>query len=499
MQQHEVNGCRWGSERICPSVGAQMESKMEKSKKNQGGISRRGFIPVGMVAVGMAAMSGKGSDTPRQVSPAARKSRYTTLDTTEVLVVGGGPAGIGAALGAARAGAKTLLIENHSFFGGIGAWQVGMPLNQMRPEGKPRSQVHELLVQKLQAMGDQAVKLSVHGLLTNVEYLKVAVLDALEEVGAKYLVHVRAVDTIVEGNRVTGVVVATKRGLMALQAKVVVDCTGDADVAYYAGAETMMDPKELMPVTLGLALTNIDTSKVQPEEILSTISRAKAKHPLITSGFMEMLPIANSHSWWINHAGTSDMGRVDATDPFERTMAECTSRRQALQMIQALRESGNPALNTIEWVAAGPQVGVRETRRVKGVYVLTEQDALAGRVFEDAIAWRAGFVDQGGIKGIENFRMKIHDVPYRALIPEKVDGLLVGGRCISTTHVGAGAGKAMGNCMATGHAAGVAAALCARKGIMPREIKASEVQAKLRSDGVNLEIRNRDQKDLRET
>ena len=472
---------------------------MEESKKQQRGISRRGFLPVGMVGAGMAALSGKGSKAFGQTSAAGAGSKHTILDTTEVLVVGGGPAGIGAALGAARAGARTLLIENHSFFGGIGAWQVGMPLNQMRPEGKPRSLVHELLVQKLLAMGDQAVKLSVHGLLTNVEYLKVAVLDALDEVGAKYLVHVRAVDTIVESNRVTGVVIATKRGLMVLRAKTVVDCTGDADVAFYAGAETMMDPKELMPITLGLALTNIDAAKVQPEDILSTISRGKAKYPLITSGFMEMLPIANSHSWWINHAGTSDMGRVDATDPVARTMAECTSRRQALQMVQALRESDNPALNQIEWVAAGPQVGVRETRRIKGAYIITEQDALAGKVFEDAIAWRAGFVDQGGIKGIENFRMKIHDVPYRALIPEKVDGLLVGGRCISTTHVAAGAGKAMGNCMATGHAAGVAAALSVKKGIMPRELKASEVQARLRADGVDLEVKDRNQKSLRET
>jgi ribulose 1,5-bisphosphate synthetase/thiazole synthase len=462
---------------------------MDNSKKQR--ISRRQFLPAGMAAL-------SGGVIPLSTA-AVPTSRYPTLDTTEVLVVGGGPAGIGAALGAARAGARTLLIENHSFFGGIGAWQVGMPLNQMRPESKPRSQVHELLIQKLQAMGDQAAKITIHGVLANVEYLKVAVLDALDEVGAKYLVHVRAVDTVAEGNRVTGVVIGTKRGLMTIRAKVVVDCTGDADVAYYAGAETMMDPKELMPVTLGLALANIDASKVQAEEILSTIERGKARYPLITSGFMEMLPIANSHSWWINHAGTSDLGRVDATDPVERTMAECWSRRQALQMVQALRASDNPALNQIEWVTAGPQVGVRETRRVKGVYVITEQDAHAGRVFEDRIAWRAGFVDQGGIKGIENFRMKIHDVPYRALVPEKIDGLLVGGRCISTTHVAAGAGKAMGNCMATGHAAGVAAALSARKGITPRELKVSEVQARLRADGVNLEVKDRDQNDLRET
>jgi ribulose 1,5-bisphosphate synthetase/thiazole synthase len=159
-------------------------------------------------------LSCNSSKNTGQGQAAGTGSKYPLLDTAEVLVVGGGSAGIGAALGAARAGAKTLLIENHSFFGGIGAWQVGMPINQVRPEGKPRSLVHELLVQKLQAMGDQAVKLSVHGLLINVEYLKVALLDALDEVGAKYLVHVRAVDTIVESNRVTGVVIATKRGLM---------------------------------------------------------------------------------------------------------------------------------------------------------------------------------------------------------------------------------------------------------------------------------------------
>jgi ribulose 1,5-bisphosphate synthetase/thiazole synthase len=442
----------------------------------------------------MASLSGKAFSQTKSPGP-----RHPVLDTADVLVVGGGSAGIGAALGAARAGAKTLLIENHSFFGGIGAWQMGMPWNQIRPEGKPRSEVHELLVRKLQAMGDQAVKLSVHGLLINVEYLKVAILDALDEAGVKYLVQVRAVDTIVEGNRVTGVVIGTKRGLMALRAKTVVDCTGDADVAHYAGAETMMDPKELMPVTLGLALTNIDTAKVKSEDILKTLEQGKAKHPLITSGFMEMLPVAGGHSWWINHAGLSDLGRVDAIDPVEFTKAECTSRRQALQMIQSLRESGKPGISEIELIATGPQMGVRESRRVKGVYVLTEQDALAGKVFEDAVAWRAGFVDQGGTKGIENYRMKIHDVPYRALVPEKVDGMLMGGRCISTTHVAAGAGKAMGNCMATGHAAGVAAALCARKGVQPRDLKPAEVQARLRLDGVNLEIKNRDQKDLQET
>ena len=108
--------------------------------------------------------------------------------------------------------------------------------------------------------------------------------------------------------------------------------------------------------------------------------------------------------------------------------------------------------------------------------MLTEEDAMTGRTFDDAIAWRSGFLDPGGQKGARFVKMKIHDVPYRAIVPEKVDGLLMAGRCISATHVAAAAGKSMGNCMATGHAAGVAAALCAKQGIVPRELAVAELQ-----------------------
>jgi hypothetical protein len=187
---------------------------------------------------------------------------------------------------------------------------------------------------------------------------------------------------------------------------------------------------------------------------------------------------------------------VDATDVEQRTKAECFSRRQALQMIQALRESSNPALAQIEWSGGGPQVSVRESRRVKGVYVLTEQDAMAGRTFGDAIAWRSGFLDLGGQKGGKYVKMQIHDVPYRAIVPEKLDGLLTAGRCISATHTAAAAGKSMGNCMATGHAAGVAGALCAKQNCQPRELKVAELQAALRSDGVDLAVQTREQKGL---
>jgi len=454
-----------------------------------------------LVAAGAAVAAGTtfaaGAAPAAGPTPSVRPGwRHATLAEVDVLVVGGGPAGIGAALGAARQGVNTLLIENHSFFGGVAAWALGMPINQVRPGGKPRSVVHELLLQKLQAYGPQAVRAGKHELWCNVEYLKVAVLDALDEVGCRYLVHVRAADALVENNRAVGVVVATKQGLMAIRAKAVVDCTGDADVSYYAGAETMKEATALMPMTLSLALTNIDRAKVQYADVRDAIHKARQEYPLIPSGFLEVNQIAGSGSWYINHAGTADLGRIDATDPAERSKAECTSRRQALQMICAIRESDNPDLQRIEWIGSGPQVSVRETRRVKGVYVITEEDAMAGRTFADTVAWRSGFLDPGGQRGAEFLKMRIHDVPYRAILPEKLDGLLMAGRCISATHAAAMAGKSMGNCMATGHAAGVAAAISAKKRIVPRELNVRELQDALRADGVDLVVKDRDQKNL---
>jgi succinate dehydrogenase/fumarate reductase flavoprotein subunit len=458
-------------------------------------MKRREFLSAtASVIAGGTALSISSLPAPAQIPAApAVASRPPTLAEVDVLVVGGGPAGIGAALSAARAGVKTLLIEHHSFFGGVAAWSMGMQMNQMRPGGKPRSQIHELLIEKLRAYGDQAIRLGQHEIWCHVEYLKVAVLDALDAVGCRYLVHLRAADTLVENHRVTGVVVATKQGLRAIRAKAVVDCTGDADVAFFAGAETLIEADALMPMTLGLTLANVDKASVRPTDVEKAIRQGRAKHPLITSGFLEIKPVANSTGWWINHAGTADLGRLDPTDVEQRTRAECFSRRQALQMVQALRESESPALQQIEWGSAGPQVSVRESRRVKGTYVITEADAMNGRSFADAIAWRSGFLDLGGQKGGKYVKMQVHDVPYRAILPEKLDGLLTAGRCLSATHAGAAAGKSMGNCMATGHAAGLAAAMSAKQHRQPRELNVRELQDALRADGVELAAKDREQ------
>ncbi len=455
--------------------------------------TRRNFI--GRLSA-VAATAGLAGSACSKSGPAAnmRLVSRDTLAETDVLVVGGGPAGIGAAVSAARQGVKVFLVEDCGFFGGVGAWGMGMQLNQMRPKGLPRGMVHETLIEKLMALGDQAASFGIaapadgnNALLCNVEYLKVAILDLLDEAGCQYLVHTQAIDALVENNRVTGAVVATKRGPMNIKARVVIDCTGDADLAYYAGAETMTAMGELSPSTLLYNTGNVTSEDINEgkEEYRKNEEKAKQEFPLISSAVLNLRPVANSHFFYTNHPGTRDHGEFDVTDPFKFSEAECLSRRQVVESVEALRKYAGEGLKEVELFGAGPRIGVRESRRLKGEYVLTEENAMEGTKFEDVVAWRSGNLDIGHVRMA---KMKIHDVPYRALLPVSIDGLLVAGRCISTTHVAASAGKSMGNCFATGHAAGIAGAMSAKQGVQPRELKVTKIQDALRRDEVDLEF-----------
>ena len=458
--------------------------------------SRREFIRHAgwsAAAFGVAACGKTGPAAPEGGAPIVYRSAVRETWDTDVLVVGGGPAGIGAAIGAARQGIKVLVIENHGFFGGVGAWAVGMPINQVRPKGRPRSNVHELLIAKLKAYGPQAFNTQDHQLWCNVDYLKAAVADAFDEAGVRYYLHARAVDAVVAGGRITGVVAGTKAGLVLIKAKVVIDCSGDADVAHFAGAETLKEFGKLSPMTLVLKVTNVDLPKAKKVKMREVADRARAKYPLIpkTWSFEDNDP--SSNSFYINHSCTRDFENFDGSDPLSFTRAEVFARRQAVQMTEAMREFGGPDLASLELIGTSPQICVRETRRVKGLYVLTEKDALEGRTFEDVVAWRSGFLDVGYVKLSD---MKIHDVPYRAILPEKLDGLLVGGRCISATHDAASAGKSMGNCLATGHAAAVAASISVKKNVAPRDVDVKSIQDALRAEGVDFTMGGQDQKGL---
>jgi hypothetical protein len=249
----------------------------------------------------------------------------------------------------------------------------------------------------------------------------------------------------------------------------------------------MVDPDLASPMTLCLNVTNVDmaatTTFAQDGGIQRIAQQARDTYPLIPERWT-LSSFPSSDCFFVNHSGTKHLGLFDATDPEQLSEAECLSHRQAIQLVQAMRELGGETLAGMEIIATGAQTGIRPRRRVKGMYTLAEEDAKAGRRFDDVVAWRSGHLDVGFVR-LE--RMKIHDVPYRAILPETTDGLLMAGRCISATHAGASAGKSMGNCMATGHAAGLAAAIAARRDVQPRDLDVAELQDALRQDGVNLE------------
>jgi hypothetical protein len=283
--------------------------------------------------------------------------------------------------------------------------------------------------------------------------------------------------------------IATKQGMRQLHAQVVVDATGDADVAYFAGAETLKGREGdgfISPMTLCLLITNVDVDGARTFQASGGLPRlleqARAKYPMLpqSMGF-ELGPFPIRNGLVINHSGTKLYGVLDGTCVEDLTTAEQYSRRQAIQIVNALREFGSEPFRNVQLAGTGPQVGVRETRRIKGLYLLTEEDAKTGQRFADAVAWRSGFLDIGFVRFEE---MQVHDVPFRALVPDKMDGLLAAGRCISATHVAASAGKSMGNCIATGHAAGLAATIAADHGIQPRQVDVSELRQALIADGV---------------
>jgi glycine/D-amino acid oxidase-like deaminating enzyme len=406
----------------------------------------------------------------------------------DVLVAGGGPAGLGAALGAARLGANTLLVERMAFLGGVASIGLGMTINQMRPGGRPRSAVHEFLIERLQRYGDAALRIEDHALITNTEYLKVAAFQALEDAGADYLLHSFVSGALVDGTSINGALVSTKNGPLHIAARRVIDATGDGDVCYFAGCP-MEKGREgdgfLSPMTSLFVIGGVDVARVREyqkdhrgwTDLLAEGRRAGYEVP----DRMGMTPTVAAGGVFVNHSGTRHHGTLDGTDPRDQTKAERIMRQQAVDVVRLLRDRQIPGFEHAYLQQVSPWAGVRETRRIVGEYVLTEADAKCGARFPDAVARRFGFLDIGFVRYEE---MEPHDVPYRALLPSGVENLLAAGRIISATHVAMSAGKSMGNCMATGHAAGVAAVLSIREGVTPRQLDVRTVQAALASDGV---------------
>jgi NADPH-dependent 2,4-dienoyl-CoA reductase/sulfur reductase-like enzyme len=439
----------------------------------------------------------------------------------DVLVVGGGPAGLGAAIAAADAGARVVLAERYGFLGGNATAALVMPLMSFYTQvptaekkgattllptdhgpGDPvvGGVLRRLLERLVRAGGAIAPSLDTgYTVPFDPEWFKLIALELLEEAGVELLFHAFA-SGVLPGSE--GVVFETKSGPLVLKAKVIIDCTGDGDVAVQAGAQYEIGRADALvqPMTLMFRIDEFNRAEFEtyvrnnPKEwrgvhgLWALVRRATEAGELDLQR-EDMLFFATPHPNEVS-VNSTRVTRVLGVDVWDLSYAEWCSRRQMRQIAAFLRKYV-PGFEESYVVQSGVQVGVRETRRVLGEYQLTVEDVLGARKFDDAIARGAYPVDIHNPKGSGTVLKRLppgqaYDIPLRCLLPRSTERVIVAGRCISGTHEAHSSYRVMPIVMATGQAAGIAAALAAKQGRTPRQVSVREVQRELVRQGASL-------------
>jgi 2-polyprenyl-6-methoxyphenol hydroxylase-like FAD-dependent oxidoreductase len=406
----------------------------------------------------------------------------------QVIVSGGGPAGIGAAIAAARAGARVLLVERYGFLGGMATTALVHPwMSHLAGDRPIIGGVFQEVVDRLSALGAYRER------SFDPEVLKQVLLEMCLEANVRLRLHSFVTDAVRDGQRVCGIVVHSKSGGEVFMADCVVDCTGDADVAARSGAETEKGRPEdgfVQPMTLMFRMANVDTSRMPAREEINHLYAEAKNAGRIQCPRENVLWFYTTRPDEI-YFNTTRVVEVDGTSAEDLTKAEIEARRQTWQIVEFLKRE-IPGFERSHLVATGPQIGVRETRRLVGQYVLTEEDVLSCRRFEDEIAFSSYPIDIHNPRG-EGSVIKalpkggFYGIPYRCLVPRDLQGFLVAGRPISTTHEAHSSARIQCVCYATGQAAGIAAAISAAEGAALSALDAEVVRAEIKKQGGILE------------
>lgn len=443
----------------------------------------------------------------------------------DVLICGGGVSGIGAALGAARAGARTMVLERNAFLGGaatavlMNTWNV--PISRMT--GVAREMALELAQRGEGNITGPTFPFDPEG-------FKQLGSELLTQAGVEVLNYTWVEDTIMEGSRIKGVIIQNKSGRQAILARAVVDATGDADVAAAAGAEYVKgreSDNKMRPMSVLFRLGGVDLDKVieycrsQPKEYFTADPNfhiiAPEKGLVRLSGFFHIADKARAAGelpdeiHYLRFEGI-DVARgivtvnnsrvygVDGTNAWDISRADTQARLQNRQLRAVIRKY-IPGFENAYVIDSSPTVGVRETRRVRGPYVLPQQDLLAQRTYDDSVVriWRhmaAGrdWHKADGGEGAPNdavYRtattsLTWFEIPWRVFTPNKVEGMTVGGRVLSVTHDADMWTRGQYCCLVTGQIAGVGAALSAASGVIPAALDIGSLQAALVAQGVDV-------------
>lgn len=420
---------------------------------------------------------------------------YSTVD---VLVLGGGPAGWGAAVSAAREGANTLLVESSTDIGGVAT--TGLMSHWT---GHTVGGIYEEIVERTHNQYGKNPLLSDAEMRKFIDHetMKTRALEMLLEAGVKLLLNTMACEPLVEDNVLKGVFVENKSGRQLIRSKVVIDCTGDGDIAARAGAPYYKGRESdgaMQPMTLMVQVGGVEVERIQyvnafeesyqvPAGDIQQLARMHIQAP---AGHVLVYPSVFPGIVTLNMTNVTG---VDGTNADDITKAYVQCRRQLPEIMAFLKEYV-PGFENSYVLKSAAQIGVRETRHFKGMKTITEQDILEARIFPDWAVANAHFnfdVHNIGGAGLDetgcqkNFTQQHgYTIPYGCLVPQKIDGLLLAGRCISGTHMAHANFRAMPICANMGQAAGVAAAMCVEQDVQPRALEVEQLQQRMRKLGV---------------
>ena len=456
--------------------------------------------------------------------------RLPVTAQVDVLICGGGSAGVAAAVAAARGSASTMLVEATGFLGGVATAalvsEFGGQAGYEHMSGIAREMADRMIALGQATPGRYRTSF-------DPEAFKAVSLKMLGEAGARLLLYTMVVGAIVNDGALRGVIIENKSGRQAILAKAVIDATGDADVAARAGAPTVKGREKdgrMRPVSLFFRMANINVEELlgfmraSPQQFSPDPSKnimdLDGEYPMLRPlGFFDLVREAKEKGEFpkechylrldnlnltegIVTVNTTRVYDVDGTRAEDLTRAYVEGEDQASTIVSFLRKYV-PGFSQSYLLDKAPMLGVRETRRIIGDYVLTEDDIVAAKVFPDVIGvpgyrhTRGNPVhspdgQEGAASDIGNRRnideLFVYGIPYRSLLPKGIEGLLAAGRCISATHEADGYTRVIPSCMLTGQAAGAAAALSALSGTTPRNVDVHRLQHRLLEQGVRLAI-----------
>lgn len=450
----------------------------------------------------------------RQIKEVARV--IPVFAETDVLVVGSGPGGLAAAISAARAGVKTMLVERYGCLGG-NLTQVGVEgFAWYRHERTIDSEgIGIEFERRAKAMGVTQQEPQSLSEAINADGFKYVADVLVQEAGVIPLLHCLVVDVIIEDDAIIGVVTESKDGRQAILAKRVIDGSGDADLAHYAGAPYIKTPKEeMLPVTVMFSCSGVEKKRFL-EYVRANPTTYKdwgknwemqtdGKEDDLFSPYLEE-PFNQARKDGVIPAGLTSIGGTwssitdsgeatylnmvhmtgfDGTDVWDLTQAEIEGRKQVMLAINALNRYA-PGFEGARLRTFGMSVGIRDTRKIIAQYNLTEHDVRNQARFEDTIGIFPEFIDGYGVLVLPTTGRYFH-IPYRILVPQKVKNLLVAGRCVAGDKISHAAVRSMMCCTVTGQGAGVAAAISIKDNVDFNAVSISSIQTALLQQGVRI-------------